>query len=726
LVVPNDWPIGQAVHVRITPVTEIGASRAVSHDLPDVGGDPSQRYLQGRLLLLERRVKALVEHRRHGDPEPDAPFRGLYVSEEQVDHLLTTSLAPVIPPADSADVELARSIERAANEAEDVGHIVGLRAFSRAFGLTPLDEDCLVIALAPDLDPRFEKLYGYLNDDVTRRRASVGLALQLAGANLLDGAARARLGDAGPLVMGMVVTVEDPDRPFLTRSVRVHDRVVSHLLGESEPDLSVKSMMIRPFGDGPVAPGAIGTAIAADVHTIYLRERAGAAGLHAVAGALRSVKRVALCVDFDLADPHADQFRLIAELGREARMMQAVLVVTHVDALVTSGPAALRALCDLECPLVLIGSVGWDPRWSREPPLLLDAPLQSLDDRRDVWTRALATHGADPIDDTPLAYRLTPEQIRSAAAAAAMQALADERAITQADLQAGSRAQNAAGLEHLARRVPPVAKWDDLVLPSDVEGQLRSIVARVNQRERVLDEWGMGDASSRGRGITVLFSGDSGTGKTMSAEVVANELGLDLYVIDLSTVVDKYIGETEKNLDRIFAEADRVNGVLLFDEADAIFGKRSEVRDAKDRYANVEVAYLLQRMEQFEGIAVLTTNLRANVDEAFLRRIDVLVEFPMPDEASRRELWRKQLRPGVPTAGDIDISFLSSAFELAGGNIRNIALSAAYRAADEGAAVGMAQLVTSAGDEYRKLGRLCVEAEFGPYFSLVSQEGNRR
>jgi 50S ribosomal protein L4 len=185
-------------------------------------------------------------------------------------------------------------------------------------------------------------------------------------------------------------------------------------------------------------------------------------------------------------------------------------------------------------------------------------------------------------------------------------------------------------------------------------------------------------------------------------------------------VVEKYIGETEKNLDRIFAEAERVNGVLLFDEADAIFGKRSEVRDARDRYANIEVAYLLQRMEQFEGVAILTTNLRANVDEAFLRRLDLLVEFPMPDGDSRQRLWKHQLRTNVPRSDDIDFAFLSAAFELSGGNIRNIVLAAAFQAADGERPIGMADLVQATAGEYRKLGRLCVAAEFGPYHDLVS------
>jgi SpoVK/Ycf46/Vps4 family AAA+-type ATPase len=236
----------------------------------------------------------------------------------------------------------------------------------------------------------------------------------------------------------------------------------------------------------------------------------------------------------------------------------------------------------------------------------------------------------------------------------------------------------------------------------------------------VIDEWRMRPGGGRGRGVTGLFAGDSGTGKTMSAEVIARLLGMDLYTVNLATVVDKYVGETEKNLERIFTEAAGVNGVLLFDEADAIFGKRSEVRDAHDRYANIESAYLLQRMETFDGIAILATNLRANLDEAFTRRLDVVVDFPTPDEALRRGLWDRCLGAGLPRASDVDLDFMATAFELAGGHIRSAAVTAAYLAAESGRPVGMPDLVGAVAREYRKLGRLCLEREFGRYLPLVA------
>ncbi|MYV40468.1 AAA family ATPase, partial [Streptomyces sp. SID1328] len=294
------------------------------------------------------------------------------------------------------------------------------------------------------------------------------------------------------------------------------------------------------------------------------------------------------------------------------------------------------------------------------------------------------------------------------------------RPVAPEDVRAAVRAQNGAGLARLARRVEPAVGWDDLVLPPRTLRGLRELAVRARHRDQVLGQWGMRPGGGRGRGVIALFAGESGTGKTMSAEVVATDLGMDLYVVDLSTVVDKYIGETEKNLERIFTEASAVNAVLLFDEADAIFGKRSEVKDARDRHANIESAYLLQRMESFDGIAVLTTNLRANLDEAFTRRLDVVADFPMPDAAQRLALWERCLGERLPRAEDVDLTFCADRFELAGGSIRSCAVTAAYLAADSGNELTMRQVVESVAQEYRKLGRLVLAAEFGPWLAQVT------
>jgi hypothetical protein len=654
---------------------------------------------------------------------------------------------------------LAR-IEADADVAEASGADLRLRRLTHAFDLDDIDIELLLVALAPDLDPRFERLYGYLHDDVTRRRASTGLALELCGAGPTE---RRRLDPAGPLVAGRLLLVEENDRPFLTRSLRVPDRVTWHLLGDDAPDPVVETTLTSETGS-PAPPharlpafnrrgrprrmnagwadldlpeaGTVSQALRAGVRLVHLREQIGAAGTSVAVAGLAGAGLPAVVVDLRRLDPGDDVSTFAACASREARLRGGGLVAGPLELLAERGAPAVRALAEARCPVVLTGSRQWDPQWANEIPLLLQALVLNGEQRQALWRAALngdgspdhaaRTRGSATAPTMPGAarfaahFRLSPDQILRAARGARQQAAAEARPVAPGDVQAGARAQNAAGLERLARRIEPRVGWDDLILPASVLAQLTELTARVRHRDLVLDECGMGSRASKGRGITALFAGDSGTGKTLSAEVVAGELGLDLYVIDLSTVVDKYIGETEKNLDRIFAEADRVNGVLLFDEADALFGKRSDVKDAHDRYANVEVAYLLQRMESFDGLAILTTNLRANVDEAFTRRLDAMIDFPLPEEDDRRRLWEMHLRPGVPRAAELDLAFLARGFKLSGGNIRNVALGAAYLAAAGDRPLAMEDLIQATDSELRKLGHLSLESEFGPWFSVVA------
>jgi SpoVK/Ycf46/Vps4 family AAA+-type ATPase len=271
--------------------------------------------------------------------------------------------------------------------------------------------------------------------------------------------------------------------------------------------------------------------------------------------------------------------------------------------------------------------------------------------------------------------------------------------------------QARARLDELAQRIKPVATWDNLVLPNREHQMLKEIAAQVKQRSKVYDIWGFAVRGANGLGISTLFAGASGTGKTMAAEVLAHELRLDLYRIDLSQVVSKYIGETEKNLRKVFDAAEAGGAILLFDEADALFGKRSEVKDSHDRYANIEVSYLLQRMEAYRGLAILTTNMKSAIDIAFLRRIRFVVQFPFPDITQRTEIWRRIFPARMPTEG-LDFNKLAR-LNVAGGNIRNIALNAAFLAADEDKPVQMSHLLRSAKSEYAKLEKTLTEAEAG-------------
>ncbi|MGW1272709.1 ATP-binding protein, partial [Streptomyces sp. NPDC002491] len=488
------------------------------------------------------------------------------------------------------------------------------------------------------------------------------------------------------------------------------------------------------------------------VRLVHLHQAQGGSATDVAATGLRRAGLAALALDLTAlaSTPHPEH--VVPVVLREARLRGGGLVVGPLEAL---EPAAhpehrrlLRTLGTLPVPVVFTGHRAWDPQWSVTSPLTLAVPGLDADERAALWREALAPadggtgtdgaggsgacgagigvrglegwEGLDGVEggdaalvDLLSAYVLTPEQIRRAAETVGALAASVGRPVTRAQLSTAVRGQNATGLERLARRIEPAVGWADLVVPEPVSEQLGELARRARHRDRVLGQWGMRPGGGRGRGVLALLAGESGTGKTMSAEVIAGDLGLDLYVVDLSSVVDKYIGETEKNLERIFTEAAGVNGILLFDEADAVFSKRSEVKDSHDRNANMESAYLLQRMESFDGIAVLTTNLRSNLDEAFIRRLDVIVDFPMPEPALRQDLWDRCLGPSIPRADGLDLDFCAR-FELAGGSIRACVITAAYRAAESGQPVSTADLVGAIRQEYRKLGRLVLDHEFAP------------
>jgi ATPase family associated with various cellular activities (AAA)/Winged helix domain, variant len=678
-------------------------------------GDPSIAHLLGRIDVVRMRVAAVVAARRAVDRTGDDPFLGLYLSDEKIDALLRDERVWV---ADDVAADRQREVETAADEAVAAGARLRLRDLAARFELDDLDVRLLLTAVAPDVDDRFERYYGYLNDDVTRRRVSIGLALGLAGVIAAGGLGRDQFDQGGRLRSGGLIEVDEPDRPFLTRPLRVPDRVTAHLLGSDRPDPAIAFALREVAPTGEPADERLVRAVSRPDAFVYLHDQSGSA-VEPVVDAASAAGVETVVIDLERVGP-AEADVVAAAAVREARLRGAVLVAGPVDAKADADATFLHRLSGQAVPLVVTGQRGWDPGWARRPPLVLEVPGLSTAARTRIWAAALAGQSLDGFDPAGVTaqYRLGADQIRRAAEAATVSAQAGNWPLGAADLRHGARQQNAARLERLAVRIEPGVSWDDLVLPNAVRDGLRRLAARARHRERVLGEWRMRPGGGRGIGITALFAGDPGTGKTMSAEVVANELGLDLYVVNLATVVDKYIGETEKNLDRIFAESDDVNGVLLFDEADALFGQRSEVRDSHDRYANIEVAYLLQRMETFDGLAVLATNLRSNIDEAFTRRLDIVVDFPMPDRDLRRRLWAHCLAP-LQLGDDLDLDFCAESFELSGGDIRAIAITIAYRAASQGHPVRMVDVITAVGQEYRKLGRLCLEAEFGRYYPLL-------
>ncbi len=343
----------------------------------------------------------------------------------------------------------------------------------------------------------------------------------------------------------------------------------------------------------------------------------------------------------------------------------------------------------------------------------IDLPPLSAPDRERLLLDALGVangngNGRAEVSGAAQQFRLDSASLQAAAAQLAAGNGAADDGVAES-LWDALRAQARPTLDDLAQRIDAAAAWDDLVLPLPVVDTLRQIALHVRQRARVYEDWGFARRSARGLGVSALFAGPSGTGKTTAAEILARELRLDLYRIDLSAVVSKYIGETEKNLRRLFDAADEGGAILLFDEADALFGKRSEVKDSHDRYANIEVSYLLQRMEAYRGLAILTTNQRQALDPAFLRRLRFVVQFPFPDAAQRAEIWRRIFPDETPVDG-LDAGRLAQ-LNVTGGTIRNIALSAAFFAADADEPVRMEHVLRAARTEHAKIEKPLTDAE---------------
>ncbi len=382
--------------------------------------------------------------------------------------------------------------------------------------------------------------------------------------------------------------------------------------------------------------------------------------------------------------------------------------------------AAARHLAErLPTPLFVASR---EPLRLRRAFLRVEVEKPSPVEQKQLWARALgpaagALNGM--LDNLSQHFRLSAKAIHATSLLivgkrAAPKPATDATAIAAEGLRPtelwnACRALARPRLEDLAQRIVPSAGWDDLILPEPQMQALRQLADQVRHRMQVHESWGFADKGRRGLGVSALFAGASGTGKTLAAEVVARDLDLDLYRIDLSAVVSKYIGETEKNLARVFDAAEEGGAFLLFDEADALFGKRSEVKDSHDRYANIEIGYLLQRMEAYQGLAVLTTNLKSTMDKAFQRRLRFIVSFPFPDAAQREAIWRRAFPAKTPTEG-LEAARLAR-LNVAGGNIRNIALNAAFLAAAAGAPVGMRHLLEAAQLEAQKIERPLSEAE---------------
>jgi ATP-dependent 26S proteasome regulatory subunit len=569
-----------------------------------------------------------------------------------------------------ADVEAARQgFHAALDDATPFGVLV------HNAGLGVEEAEVLAVAAAVEADPGRQQAVAHLHGDTTTTRPS----LHLLGLLFPPGHLGVRaVGHDAPLRTTALVDVVE-DGPWATHAVVVHPSVMWALAGDasSDPALPFGAELVQLEGDRHDGGDRLVAVTGEDL------ERRHQVAMRATAG-----RRFIL-------SPVPDDDAGWAALVREATLVGAGVVVDLRDSLPPAGRRWIDRAAHLPWALT-----------SRVELPVGDMPDRPWTDRHAVATEPSDEEWAAVLGDTPRSHRLTATQLRQVG-----------RVQRDGDLDRAVRRLAGGQIDALARRIRPSRGWDDIVLPPDRKQLLREIVDRYRLADAVYDEWGFSATPSRGQ--VALFSGPSGTGKTLAAEIVAGELGLDLFKLDLSAVVSKYIGETEKNLDQVFDAAKAGNVVLFFDEADSLFGKRSEVRDARDRYANIEVSYLLQRLEAYDGLVTLATNFEKNIDDAFLRRLHVRIEFTIPDELERKAIWEHNLPAGAPLAADVDLSFLAGRFELSGGSIRNAALQAAFLGAAGDGVIDMTCLVGAVAREYQKLGRLLKVGDFEPYDHVV-------
>ncbi len=701
-------------------------NKSISRLAPE--SDLSMRHLQAELARLDILLRRQIARWQQAGQDPADAFRGLYISDQEVITHLNRPLGGnwgSFAKEDNSDfakilADAETQVCALANQAESQSYTPRLIHLTKTFHLNPFEVGTLLICLAPMLDLRYERIYGYLQDDVSKKRPSVNLVLDLlvkAGTDRVR--ALTYFSTHARLLRHRLITLSLDGNP-LSQTIKLDHTVAAWLIGDdsiprlSHPHLNDLDDLLIPN----IIPTYSQTRLLVLTGPDQLAQRAMTRTL-----AARAERRL-LRLDLENYTGNDALLNQIQNTLRNASLTKAIPCFEGWDSILkTAAPphnifSEIVAYPDM---VLLLGREEWQSRDLARNRLItwLDFPLPPYPQRIRLWKHFLnkrSFKNDDHLQTLELIhiagqFTLTSGQIRDAVATARDLAAQRGEDITTQDLLMAARGHSNPRLGLLARKIEPRFDWTDIILPIDQRTILRELIDTVRQRPTVLDTWGVGVKLASSRGVTVLFAGPPGTGKTMAAEIMAAELGLDLYRIDLSGVVSKYIGETEKNLEKIFEEAATSNAILFFDEADALFGKRSEVRDAHDRYANLEISYLLQRMEEYDGVTILATNLRANLDEAFTRRLQFAVDFPFPEEPDRQRIWEALFPKSVPSEDKLDFAIMASRFRFAGGNIRNVIVNAAYLAATDGGKVTMDHLLHGTRRELQKMGRLVDEED---------------
>jgi hypothetical protein len=677
-------------------------------------------------------------------------FRGLYISDQQVDNLIRQNSPNAKDPAELT--QQADAIHRESSVLLSAGS--RWEKLRSSFDLCSFEMDTILLALAVEVSLKYETIYAYLNNDVTRKCPTIDLALRLFTSGS-DGIATGQflLPRSRLFRDGLLRSIPAPAEKaaWLSSGFSISPEVCGYLLEFPVAAGRLNAAIHRVDPKIGVLRGLHGSLRdrvdrAAETFCSFAEGQrpvivfVGEYGMGAEELAEAICARFSSSITFfDLQIAHPSdttQSKAIQGLLLEQRLLSSGIFLRGCEALFNSEGnttadafALMAAVTDAVGPVFLSFSpaVRWCELLRGRRKLVFELSHPDYEERKRLWTTLSGGLVTDRLAaDLANRFVLSPGQIRDAIVAASDLHVLEGRngsSLSAEELTAGARSQSDQSLGKLAVRVRSAHAYGDLVLAPATLDQIKDIVSSIRLRHQVYSGWGFHKRLVSGTGMAILFSGAAGTGKTMTAGIMARDLGLDLYKIDLSGVVSKYIGETEKNLDRIFQAARSANAILFFDEADALFGKRSEVKDAHDRYANIEVAYLLQKMEEHEGVVIMATNLSKNLDEAFARRMQYIVEFPLPNARARERLWRGMFPPQAPLADDVDFPFLADQFSLAGGDIRNVVLSAAFSAAQSGAEISMRHIVPALARLMVTKGKMPSPTEFKQYHVWIRTTG---
>ena len=722
----------------------------------------SHEYLSDELYYLDLLIKTAIFRQKNYYTVNKNNFKGLVIEDEEIFNLLDNKKLSS-EKNDEEIRELAYEtkklraiINERKTESIKKGIYLSIPHLSNLFHLNNFEEQSILICLASEINIKYERLFSYIQDDITIKKPTVNLILNLLLSSDKDKfLARSSFYHSAPLIkfklIQLIDSSSDNPAPLLSKSAKLDDRITEFLLGSDIIDVrlgnTVKMMSSKDsLNNNPFQETL--TSKTANFINHYFNKKESAdknlifyfRGKH---GSNRKTAVSKICKSLGIPVLYADMERLIAEpvqfselvwiLGRECILQQGALCLENIDILIENNgkiPMLLSLIDSLKTFSKLTFIISNKPCHHTsfiEYFSLINVEFPELNDieRKNIWGIYLngdsKSKNINNSGEIAFKFNFTEGRIKTLIETARNIALWQHgnNHIEIKDIHDACRTYSDAELSSLAQKLIYTYSWNDIILPADKKNLLHNICNYVKFRHKVLGEWGLGKKFSMGKGLSVLFSGSSGTGKTMAAQIIAGELDIDIFKIDLSRIVSKYIGETEKNLDRIFSAAGNSNVILFFDEADALFGKRSEIKDAHDRYANIETAYLLQKIEEYEGIVILATNLRSNMDEAFVRRMHYIVDFPFPDEFTRKDIWLSIFPDDVPLNSNIDFDFLARQFKLTGGNIRNVATIAAFLAASEDKEISISHLINAIRMEYEKIGKLCVKNDFGEYYEML-------